>query len=90
MSKAWSVTQEEVDRANQFAEIMSSEVNVQAINIPLGIDDKDREVVILYKHNTLSDRPERRLDVYANGEPLNKPDFAAWIFIKTVLLEEEI
>lgn len=83
--KAWSITPEEVSRANQLAEIMSSEINVRAINIPIGTDEQEREVALLYKHSTLRDKTASALDIYAGREPQGKKDFAAWLFLESVI-----
>lgn len=81
MSK-WEITKEEVSRANQLAEQMTSEVNIKEYAIPLGENDEGQEVEVIYLHNTIKDAPEKALDVYINNIPQGKEDFAAWVFLK--------
>ncbi len=84
MSKKWSITSEEVSRANQLAEIMCSELNIKELNISIGLETKKGPIELVYYHDTLKDIPAEPLDLVIGNIKQNKPELAAYLFLKNL------
>lgn len=80
--KNWSTTKEDIARANEYARMVCEEINVKEIGFTVGEDENGSKIKVAYFYDTVQNDTSLLLDVYKDGQPQNKHDFAAWLFLK--------